>query len=113
MNNHYIQTLDDDDLAARCVQFLSEAGVGVDPELLRAAMPLVKERMKTLTEAVELLRFLFTDDITPNEKAAGRSWRRRPRATSRRRPTALDACRGMGCRTDRTRRWTRWPSARG
>jgi glutamyl-tRNA synthetase len=34
-------------------------------------MPLVKERMKTLTEAVELLRFLFSDDIVPNEKAAG------------------------------------------
>jgi glutamyl-tRNA synthetase len=32
-------------------------------------MPLVKERMKTLTEAPELLRFLFTDDITPNDKA--------------------------------------------
>jgi len=30
----------------------------------------VKERMKTLAESVELLRFLFSDDITPNEKAA-------------------------------------------
>jgi glutamyl-tRNA synthetase len=37
--------------------------------VLRAAMPLVKERMKTLAESVELLRFLFTDDIVPNEKA--------------------------------------------
>jgi glutamyl-tRNA synthetase len=33
-------------------------------------MPIEKERMKTLAESVELLRFLFTDDITPNEKAA-------------------------------------------
>jgi glutamyl-tRNA synthetase len=32
-------------------------------------MPLVRERMKRLTEAVDLLRFLFTDDVTPNEKA--------------------------------------------
>jgi glutamyl-tRNA synthetase len=31
---------------------------------------MVRERMKTLTEAPELLRFLFTDDIVPNEKAA-------------------------------------------
>jgi len=31
----------------------------------------VRERMKTLTDVVELLRFLFTDDVTPNEKAAG------------------------------------------
>jgi glutamyl-tRNA synthetase len=29
----------------------------------------VKERMKYLTEAVELLRFLFTDDVAPNEGA--------------------------------------------
>ncbi len=71
LNNRYIQSLGDDDLAARCVHFLVEAGVGVEPGVLRDAMPLVKERMKTLTESVELLRFLFSDDITPNEKAAG------------------------------------------
>jgi glutamyl-tRNA synthetase len=71
MNNRYIQGLDDDDLAARCVHFLSEAGLGVEPALLRRAMPLVKERMKTLAEAPELLRFLFSDDVVPNEKARG------------------------------------------
>jgi glutamyl-tRNA synthetase len=70
MNNHYIQRLEDDDLAARCLHFLTEAGLMPDPAMLRAAMPLVKERMKTLTESVALLRFLFTDDIVPNEKAA-------------------------------------------
>jgi glutamyl-tRNA synthetase len=42
-----------------------------DPATLLAAMPIVKERMKTLTEAPQLLRFLFTDDLEPNEKAAG------------------------------------------
>lgn len=69
LNNRYIQSLDDDDLAARCVHFLVEAGVGVDPVVLREAMPLVKERMKTLAEVIELLTFLFSDDIEPNEKA--------------------------------------------
>ena len=69
MNNHYLQSLDDDDLAARCMHFLTEAGLLPDPVTLRAAMPLVKERMKRLTEAPELLRFLFTDDLKPNEKA--------------------------------------------
>jgi glutamyl-tRNA synthetase len=69
LNERYIQSLDDDELAARCVHFLVEAGVGVDPELLRRAMPLVKERMKTLADVVELLRFLFSDDIQPNDKA--------------------------------------------
>ncbi len=40
-----------------------------EPRTLKAAMPLVKERMKTLTEAPGLLRFLFTDDLEPNDKA--------------------------------------------
>jgi glutamyl-tRNA synthetase len=71
MNTHYVQRLADDELAARCVRFLTGAGLGVDPALLRSAMPLVKERMRTLAEAPELLRFLFTDDIALNEKAAG------------------------------------------
>ena len=70
MNNHYVQTLDDDELAARCLPFLTAEGVTVEPELLRGAMPIVRERMKTLAEAPVLLRFLFTDDISPNEKAA-------------------------------------------
>ena len=71
INNHLIQRMDDDELAARCVHFLTEAGVGVEPDLLRRAMPLVKERMKTLAEVVELLTFLFSDDVEPNEKAHG------------------------------------------
>jgi len=71
MNNRCIQELDDDDLAARCVHFLTESGLGVEPDLLRRAIPLVKERMKTLAEAPELLRFLFSDDVEPNEKARG------------------------------------------
>jgi glutamyl-tRNA synthetase len=70
MNNHYIRGLDDDDLAARCLHFLTQAGVGVEPDLLRRAMPLVKERMKTLAEVVDLLRFLFSDDVEPDQKAA-------------------------------------------
>jgi glutamyl-tRNA synthetase len=71
MNNHYIQRLDDDDLAARCLHFLGVAGLSPEPALLRRAMPLVRERMKHLTESVLLLRFLFSDDVEPDEKAAG------------------------------------------
>ena len=71
MNNHYLQRLGDDELAARCLHFLTESGLTPDPATLRAAMPLVRERMKTLAEAPDLLRFLFTDDLATNEKAAG------------------------------------------
>ncbi len=69
MNNHYIQSFDDDELAARCLPFLSGAGLLPDPATLRAAMPIVNTRMKTLTESSDLLRFLFSDDVSPNEKA--------------------------------------------
>ncbi len=69
MNNHYIQGLDDDELAARCMHFMTQAGLLPDPATLRRAMPLVRERMKRLTQAPELLRFLFTDDLEPNERA--------------------------------------------
>jgi glutamyl-tRNA synthetase len=69
MNNHYIQSLDEDELAARCVHFLTEAGLLPDPAKLRAAMPIVRERMKTLKDSATLLRFLFTDDVVPDEKA--------------------------------------------
>ena len=70
MNNHYVQSLGDDDLAARSLHFLAAAGLSPEPAELAAAMPLVRERMKRLTEVVELLRFLFSDDVEPNEKAA-------------------------------------------
>jgi glutamyl-tRNA synthetase len=70
MNNHVIQSLDDDDLAARCLHSLSVAGLSPEPALLRRAMPLVRERMKRLTDSVTLLRFLFTDDLTPDDKAS-------------------------------------------
>jgi glutamyl-tRNA synthetase len=69
MNNHYIQSLDEEDLAARCIPFLTAEGLSVDPALLRRAIPLIRERMKTLSESPALLRFLFTDDVVPNEKA--------------------------------------------
>jgi glutamyl-tRNA synthetase len=69
MNTHYIQQLDEDELAARCVHFLTEAGLGVDPSMLRRAMPLVRERMNTLADVVGYLRFLFTDDLEPTDAA--------------------------------------------
>jgi glutamyl-tRNA synthetase len=70
MNTHYLQDLDDDELAARSVHFFTQAGLGVEPRTLRAAMPAVRERIHTLRDVVDLLRFLFSDDVTPNDQAA-------------------------------------------
>jgi glutamyl-tRNA synthetase len=68
MNGNYIRGLADDELAARILPLLVQAGIGADIETVRSAVPFVKERMRTLNEAVGLLRFLF-EDVSPDEDA--------------------------------------------
>jgi len=70
MNGHYIRELPEGDLSGRLFELLSQSGLTPDPEVVRAAVPLIRERMKLLPEAIELLRFLFVDDVAPDEKAA-------------------------------------------
>ena len=68
LNGQYLRALSVDDLAARLLPVLQRADVVADPpapgdvELLRAAAPLVHERMALLSEAVGMLGFLFVDD---------------------------------------------------
>src|SRR5215211_6370489 len=68
INAAHIRRLPVDELTERLVPFLVGAGLISDPPLphersrLVAATPLIQERITTLSEAVELLRFLFTDD---------------------------------------------------
>ncbi len=72
MNQHYINhVLELDDVAARCVPFLVDAGL-VDPVAadtttgefarVRDTIELVKDRLKYLTEATELVDFFFKDE---------------------------------------------------
>ena len=68
LNGHYIRELAVDDLAERIVAHLCRAGV-LPPEpsqeqrdLVRAATPLVNERMQVLSEAEGMLGFLLVDD---------------------------------------------------
>ncbi len=68
MNGVYIRQLTEEDLAERLVPFLAE-GLGLEEgevkarEELRAFVPLVQERMKTLADVVELTDFFFADEI--------------------------------------------------
>ncbi|MGH3359973.1 MAG: glutamate--tRNA ligase, partial [Nocardioidaceae bacterium] len=68
INGLKIRELSVDDLADRIVPYLHDAGlVGAEPTdaeraLLLAATPLVQERMAVLTEAVDMLAFLFVAD---------------------------------------------------
>ncbi len=65
INGDWIRALDVDDLANRMVPFLRAAGLVGDSltaeqrQLLRAATPLVSQRMETLDQAPGMLGFLF------------------------------------------------------
>ncbi|HVM12598.1 MAG TPA: glutamate--tRNA ligase, partial [Actinomycetota bacterium] len=69
MNGHYIREAADDRLGDLIEERLASGGTAVDRSLLDPAVPLVKERMKLLSEAPGLLRFLF-EEVEPDEKAA-------------------------------------------
>ncbi|MFK4089094.1 glutamate--tRNA ligase [Kribbella sp. NPDC020789] len=68
INAAHMRMLPQDEYAARTVPFLAAAGylpaVPADDQLavLRAAVPLVQERMNALAESVEMLGFLFAGD---------------------------------------------------
>jgi glutamyl-tRNA synthetase len=63
LNGDWIRSLTVDDLASRLTPVLNDAGfTAVDLALLLAAVPLIQIRMNRLTEAPELLHFLFVDD---------------------------------------------------
>jgi glutamyl-tRNA synthetase len=68
INGHYIREMTPERLGGLVVDALSEAGIAADPKVVAEAVPLVQERMKLLSEAPALLRFLF-EDAEPDEKA--------------------------------------------
>jgi glutamyl-tRNA synthetase len=80
INGDKIRALDPADFAGRIVPFLQQAGlVSHEPTeaelaVVRAAAPLVQERMQRLTEAVGMLGFLLVDEahFTVDEEAASR-----------------------------------------
>lgn len=63
MNGYYIRQLSDDDLAARMQPYFEKAHLHPDLATLLALAPLIKDRIKKLTEAVSWGDFLFVDDI--------------------------------------------------
>ncbi|WP_397203208.1 glutamate--tRNA ligase [Nocardioides sp.] len=68
INASHMRLLSVEDLTHRALPFLKAAGVVGDPvrdadaQLLELAMPLVAERINKLTEAVDMLDFLFVAD---------------------------------------------------
>ena len=75
INATHIRLLAADDFAVRLSAQIATAGFDVDPAVVTAAAPLVQERIQTLSEGVELLRFLFVADadFVVDEAAATKS----------------------------------------
>ncbi len=68
MNGVYIRQLDLDDLAGRLCPFYRAAGYEVSVEMARKVAPLVRERLKTLADAVPLTDFIFQPDTPPSRE---------------------------------------------
>jgi len=70
-NGQYIRMLPDAELVSRIAPFMADAALVASPPtaaqsaLLLAAAPLVKERLKYLSDAPEALRFLFAEPAVP------------------------------------------------
>ena len=68
INSAHMRLLSTDEITRRVLPFLKAAGVVSDPvhdadaQLLELAMPLVSERINKLTEAVDMLGFLFVEE---------------------------------------------------
>jgi glutamyl-tRNA synthetase len=68
INSAHMRRISLPDMTERVIPFLAEAGLVDEPttdaqrQLLDAAMPLVHERINTLSEAVPMLGFLFVDE---------------------------------------------------
>ena len=81
LNGHYLRALPEDELVRRLVPHLQRAGLlGAEPTpqdlaALAGAVPLVQTRMAVLSEAPDLLRFLFIDedDFAVDPAAAAKS----------------------------------------
>jgi glutamyl-tRNA synthetase len=69
MNGHYIREMEDARLTEMLVQVLFQEGLEGDLQTVASAVPLVKTRMHTLKEGASLIRFLFLDEVEPDEKA--------------------------------------------
>ena len=70
-NGVYIRAMDPPELARRCLPFLQKAGLLPDPcpparlDYLARLIPLVRERLRTLAEAPDLLGYFLREEIEP------------------------------------------------
>ncbi len=66
MNGLYIRAMSEDDLAARLLPVLRDAGLSADMDTLRALVPLIRERVKRLPDAIALVDSFFVPEVHPD-----------------------------------------------
>jgi glutamyl-tRNA synthetase len=66
LNGVHLRRLPPAEYADRVIQYLREHGIAWDEELVRKAAPLVQEKIETLAQFPDYVRFLF-EDVTPVE----------------------------------------------
>ncbi len=65
-NGTHIRLLPDADLAARVKPFLEKAGLLVSEQMLMKVVPLIRVRLTTLDDVVDMAGFFFRDTVRPN-----------------------------------------------
>ena len=70
MNGVYLRELSPDEFAQRLVDYLREQGFDWDDARIRAAAPLVQEKVSRLGEVPDYIRFLF-QDVEPQDLDGG------------------------------------------
>jgi glutamyl-tRNA synthetase len=75
LNGHYVRALEEAEFARRLLAFADgSADVAVLPDVIAAAAPLVQERIATLAEGLDMMRFLLVDEaaFSVDEAAAAK-----------------------------------------
>ncbi len=63
LNGYYLRNLEVDELIEKITPYLEKVGLKADKAELRKYVPLVHERIKLLSEAPDLLRFMLVDEL--------------------------------------------------
>jgi glutamyl-tRNA synthetase len=69
LNAEHIRALPIDDLSARLLPIVHEAGFQVAPEKMLAVTPLIRERIKVLRDVLTAADFFFVDQLQPYNSA--------------------------------------------
>ena len=68
-NGIYTRGLSNEDLAGRMLPFFQQAGLPADRATLIRLAPILRERVRTLEESVEIAGFFFRTDVEPPQEA--------------------------------------------